>query len=58
MGGQQGLGKGPKNGAGDSEHGAIRVDVHSHVQGATIPNKRVLYTVNICKCHACKKRDY
>jgi hypothetical protein len=37
--------------------GPIRVEVRKHVQGATIPSKQVNNTLNICKCHACKKRD-
>jgi hypothetical protein len=47
--------RGPKMGHLILSMGPAMVDVDSHVQCATIPSKRVIYTLNICECRECKK---
>jgi hypothetical protein len=37
--------------------GPTKVEVRSHVQGATIPNKRVTNTLKINKWHACREQN-
>ncbi len=39
----------PKEGQLTLSMGLARAEVHSYVQRATIPSKRVIYTLNICK---------
>jgi hypothetical protein len=39
------MGKGLKSGAVDFEHGANKAEVCSFIQRATIPSKRVVYTL-------------